>query len=138
MSEEVTVRFQGREWQLNPEHVTVQQAIAIQLTYGFTVAGWLGALQDIDPRAMQCLYWLMLQQNGEIRAIKDCDFDLMEFGVAYADALGVDDDEPEPEESPEPVPTRPAGPPSPGRPTRPATTRARRAPEEAAAGPATG
>jgi hypothetical protein len=121
----VTLTWEGREWTVNTETISVQQGIAMFLAWGFTLESWEEALAATDPRAMQCLYWLMLQQNGVIKPLKDCDFDMLAYFTAYYEALeakkAAEAEAAEPE--PEPGPTPPGGPPSPEPPSPQATTR---------------
>lgn len=80
------INLDDREYTYDEDRITLKQGIAIHLAYGFTVSAWLKAMTDADPRAWQCAYWLMLQQNGEVKPIADCDGPLIEFMSAYADA----------------------------------------------------
>ncbi len=123
--------FDGREWEFSEDAITIQQAIAIHLAYGFTVAAWLDGMGRSDPRAWQCAYWLMLAQNGETRPLKDCDGPLVAFMSAYAEAQQEAQAVPEPE----PDPTSPSGgQPSREHSSRPATTRQHHGRGEAATG----
>lgn len=118
--------FEGREWDFDEDAITIQQGIAIHLAYGFTISAWLQGMTEADPRAWQCAYWLMLQQNGITKPIKDCDGSLVAFMSAYAAAQEPAEPEPEPD------PTSPSeGQPSRERSSRPAMTRQHRDREEA-------
>lgn len=132
------VQWDGSEWQFDDDKFSLQQAIAIQLAYGFNLESYAAALQQADPRALQCMYWLMLQQAGVVMPIKEVDADIVELTTAWGDAMQRELDraaaekaaaEPEPE-----VPTRPAGPPSPERPSLPDTTPTPPGPQEVAPG----
>ena len=83
----LTITFEGREWEYDTDHIGVLQAMAFHSVHGLTVRAWLEGVQETDPRAYQCAYWLMLQQNGVEKPLKDLDFDLMEFMTAYAEAI---------------------------------------------------
>lgn len=123
------ITFEGREWTLDLEAITLKQAIAIHLAYGFTLDGWIAACGNADPRAFQCLYWLMLQQDGQEKPIKDCDCTIVALGAAFADAQA--DTEEEPPADPTSSPGSPPGDqPSPGPATRTATTRTPPVPRE--------
>src|ERR1700727_1056043 len=80
------IEFEDRVWEFDPEQIDLQQAIAIQLTYGFTLNDWYEATEKADARALQCLYWLMLQQNGVIKPIKDCNCKIIALGEAFSAA----------------------------------------------------
>lgn len=93
--------FEGREWELDLEAITLKQGVAMHLAYGYTLDAWLEAVGETDPRALQCLWWLMLQQDGQVIAIKDADCAIVKLAAAFADAQ-------EEEEAPaEPGPTSP-------------------------------
>ena len=102
----MNITFEGRDWEFDLEAITVKQAVAMHLAYGFTLDGWMSAVAETDPRALQCLWWLMLQQDGQVTAIKDADCKLIDLSVAFADATGEDD-----EAAGEPDPTPPSVPP---------------------------
>lgn len=126
------ITWDGRTWDFDPEQMDIQQGIAIFLAWGFTLEGYEEAAEHADPRALQCMYWLMLQQNGIEKPIKECNFDLVPYFMAIQEAQAAEAAskaaaEPEPELGPTP----PAGPPSPEPPTPPATTPPPPAPEEA-------
>jgi hypothetical protein len=80
------ITFEGREWQYDEDAVSVQQAVAMHFAYGFTLADWSDAVPKLDPRAIQCVYWLMLQQNGIKKPLKECEFALVPFVIAYGEA----------------------------------------------------
>lgn len=121
------VRFEGRDWQFKSD-LTLQQGIAIQLAYGFTVEAWEQGVEHGDARALQCLYWLMHAQNGITKTIKELDCSVSDLMSAVAEAMATEAAEEkaareaEAAAAPEPVPTRPAGPPSPEPPSPPDTT----------------
>ena len=84
---EFTITFEGRDWQYDEDHVPVMQAMAFHSVHGLTLRAWMEGIRELDPRAIQCAYWLMLQQNGERRPLKDLDFDAIGFMSAYAEGL---------------------------------------------------
>jgi hypothetical protein len=123
------ISFEGRDWVYDQEKISVQQGIAMFQAWGFTLETWEEALKATDPRAMQCLYWHMLAQNGVTKPLRECDFDMAEFAEALGN--GADAERaaraaartpPPPEPAAEPGPTLPAGPLSPGPPSPPDTT----------------
>jgi hypothetical protein len=124
----VIIRFEDRDWEYDPgSDMDVQEAVAIHLTYGMTVADWTTGLKQLDARSWQVVYWLMLRRNGVTRAIKDCSFPLIAFVTAYTDAAraarqGLEDVPDEVDPTNPPLPSRPAVPPSPGPSSRPDTT----------------
>lgn len=80
------IDFEGRLWEFSQEDITIKQGMAIYLAYGLTIRGLLEGIQNLDVRAIQCDYWLMLQQNGVEKPIKDCDFDPLAFMAAMGEA----------------------------------------------------
>lgn len=126
------ITFEDREWEFDMEAITLKQGVAMHLAYGFNLDAWFEALQETDPRALQCLWWLILQQNGEVVPIKEADCSL----IALADAFGEAQDDDKEDEEPEPDPTPPSppdAPPSPAPPTPTATTPRRPARRRASA-----
>lgn len=117
------IKFEGREWLWDTDiRLTVKQGIAMHLAHGMTVTDWLGGLKTGDARSWQCTYWLMLQKNGVIKPLADCDFELFDFMSAYGEArdrakaageLTDDDDEDEADPTTPPPPSLPDVPPSP-------------------------
>lgn len=105
------VTFEGREWEFDENAITLKQGIAVHLAHGLTLAEWMDGVRRLDARAIQASYWLMLQQNGVIKPIADCDCDAAEFLSVVLDARKARADEraaPEPEPVVPPVPTIPA------------------------------
>jgi hypothetical protein len=84
---ELTITFEGRDWQYDSDKLDVLPAMAFHSVHGLTVRAWIEGIQETDPRAFQCAYWLMLQQNGVEKPLKDLNFDLLEFMTAYAEAI---------------------------------------------------
>lgn len=81
------ITFEGREWEFDLEAITLKQAVAMHLAYGFTLDSWFKACGETDPRALQCLWWLMLQQDGQVLAIKDADCALIALAEAFGEAM---------------------------------------------------
>lgn len=119
--------FEGRDWEYDPQRITVRQAMAFQAAYGFTLQTYEQAIEDADPRALQCLYWLILDQNDVRGPLTECDFDITEVFTAISDAsealrAALAAEKAAAGAVPE-VPTRPGGPPSRERRSPLATTR---------------
>ena len=83
----LTIHFGGRDWEYDEDHIGVMQAMAFHSVHGLTLRAWMDGMKDLDPRAIQCTYWLMLQQAGEQKPLKDLDFDAMDFLTAYVEAM---------------------------------------------------
>jgi hypothetical protein len=103
----MTITFEGRDWELDDDHVGVQQAMVFHLVHGLTLRGWMEGIKELDPRAIQCTYWLMLQQNGIEKPLKDLDFDAIGYMGAYVEALQAEKERKEAlEAEKEPDPTQ--------------------------------
>jgi len=103
------IEFEGRKWKYDEDKVTTKQGIEFFDAYGFTMLGWQRAILPADPRAMQCCYWLMLQQNGVTdRPLKECDFAVVDFIAAYQAAAKADEPA-EAEPDPTGLPSSPTG-----------------------------
>jgi hypothetical protein len=87
----VKIDFEGRTWEFSQETFTVRQGMAIFLAYGLTIRDLLEGVQRLDVRAIQCDYWLMLQQNGIEKPIKDCEFDVLAFMAAIGEARDAEE-----------------------------------------------
>jgi hypothetical protein len=138
------ITFEGRDWDFRDDKIGIQQAMAMHLEHGLTLRAWQEGITDLDPRAIQCSYWLMLQQNGEIRPLRGLDFEAIEFMAAYIAALQAEREK----EAAEPDPTQDGSPPegiptptSPGssmsRSAKSATTTSSPSPASADSGPLT-
>lgn len=77
------LEFEGRTWEVDFESIDLKQGIAIHYAYGFTLNDLMNALEQADARALQCLYWLMLQQNGVIKPIQDCNCKIVDLADAF-------------------------------------------------------
>lgn len=106
------LEFEGRTWDFDPDDLDVRQASVLHLTHGMTIRAWSDGFAELDYRSYHFAYWLMLQQNGVIRPIADCNPKVVEFIVAYQEAqAAAAEDEPEPDPTSEP-PSGPQGEPT--------------------------
>ncbi len=80
------IDFEGRSWDFDPDLLDVKQATVLYLTYKMTISEWSAGFQAMDQRAYHFAYWLMLQQNGVVKPIADCNPKIVAFMSAYADA----------------------------------------------------
>lgn len=80
------INFEGREWDFDEDEIDVRQATVLYLTYQMTIRDWIGGVGEVDQRSLHFTYWLMLQQNGVVKAIADCNPKIIAFGVAYGEA----------------------------------------------------
>ena len=98
------VSFEGTDYEFDLEGMSVTEALYIKRQKKLTPKGLLQGLEELDPEALQALYWLMLKQNGTVQDIhKLPDFPLFKFGSALLDAMDAeapdDDEEADPTEA---------------------------------------
>jgi hypothetical protein len=82
----VKINFEGRDWRFDEDEIDVKQATVLYLTYHMTIQDWIGGIGHVDQRSLHFTYWLMLQQNGVITPIAECNPKIIAFGVAYGEA----------------------------------------------------
>lgn len=124
------IDFEGRTWEFDADAITLKQGVAIHMAYGMTVLEMLdglrildkppdgdgtvrdyGGTRPLDSRSLHCLYWLMLQQDGQRKALADADANVVNLMTAYMEGLKAEVEaqaaagQPDPE--PDVVPTSP-------------------------------
>jgi hypothetical protein len=107
------VEFGERVYQVDTDDITLSQAMVITGRMGGNLKSWGAALSEGPDNdkwltAVQCLYWLTLQQDGERVAIGDVDFPVLKFAAAFAAA---EERENAPAAGVPADPTKPAAPP---------------------------
>jgi hypothetical protein len=81
------VQYEGNDFDFDLEEITVGQAKVIKERCGLTLGGLEGGLAEGDPDALRALFWLMLQNSGDIRTSIDAvDFKIVKFSKALQDA----------------------------------------------------
>ena len=90
---QLDIEWEGRIWALDTEDLTLAQAFVIKdatkdevFKAGRPIQSWLIGAANGDPGCLRGLYWLMLQQDGQQRAIAGLDFAVMKFHGAYMTA----------------------------------------------------
>ena len=140
----LTVRFEDRDWAFDDDKVTLAQAMVFHQEHGLTLRGWQDGIKELDPRSIACSYWLMLQQNGIIKPLRDVDFEVLEFMSAYVEAMQAEAErkkaeEPEPDPTPAAslpdIPTPPPSGSSPSRSRKSAASTSTSSPGSATSGP---
>jgi hypothetical protein len=58
------INYQGADYDLDQEHVTVDQWRELKRKYKMTPKQFQDAIDEADPDASTFLYWVMLHQNG--------------------------------------------------------------------------
>jgi hypothetical protein len=122
--------FEGRDWNLDLEAVTVDEWRDLKRKYKMSPAAFEGGAAEADPDAMTFLYWVINGQNGN-QSLSLGDHlkpDILKLHSAFADASKA---EREAEREPEPEPGNPTQgpPPSPASPSLPAARPSPAAPE---------
>ena len=111
------ISYEGRDWQFDRKAITVDEWRELKRKYKMTPKGFEEGISEADPDASTFLYWILLRQSGDQRAVLGDQ--LKPDIIALNAAIGAADDD-EPEDEPEPDPTRPS-PSPPASPPAPAT-----------------
>ena len=88
---QVLIDWDGREWAVDPEEVTLAQAFVIKDTTkddaswpaGRALQPWLAGVGYGDPACLRGLYWLMLQQDGQQTPIHGLEFPVLKYHTAW-------------------------------------------------------
>jgi hypothetical protein len=108
------IEFEGRSWLLEMDEVGVKQGEKIaKYTGGLTVMGWWKSIIEVEEpgwlKSMQCLYWLIHEQNRE-PVDMDSDFAPLKLLAAFNKACGEEQASTEKSAAEgEEDPTKPAG-----------------------------
>jgi hypothetical protein len=78
----MVVDFEGKEYNLDFDDITVQQAIVIKTHCKMTLKGLEEGLADADPDALRALFWLMQVNSGVASNIDTLDFKIVKFSKA--------------------------------------------------------
>jgi hypothetical protein len=109
----VKITFEDRDWQFDEDELDTKQATVLYYTYKMTIEDWIAGVSHADQRSLHFSYWLMLQQNGVIKPIADCNPKIIAFAVAYGAAREAEAEAAEAAaeaEAPTVVPTIPSPP----------------------------
>jgi hypothetical protein len=101
------IEFQGRTWQVDTDEIGLRQAMVITSRLGSSLTGWEKTLTDPDSpqwlTAVECLYWLMLAQDGQQVPIGEVDFPVLKLAEAFADAALAEAKQTAAEQEPDPT-----------------------------------
>lgn len=79
--------FDGNEYVLDLDDITVAQAKVIKVHRGMTLKALSEGLNELDPDALVAVYWLMRIQSGDVGVdIDRADFKAIRFAEAVAKA----------------------------------------------------
>ncbi len=81
------VDYEGTEYELDFDEVTVKQAKAVKNSTGLTLQGLEDGLSSGDPDALRALFWLMQVTSGIKSNIEEVDFKLVKFSKAVQVAV---------------------------------------------------
>jgi hypothetical protein len=132
----VEFEFDGRQRSVDIDAVTLEQAFVIkdsttcgEAPHGMNLKQFAEGVNEANPFALRCVYWLMLQQEGTVCPIRGLEFPIVQFQNAFVTAIKEMDEADKAREAAEaeadddePVPV-PTAAPSPERNSRPTTTR---------------
>jgi hypothetical protein len=83
----MNIDFEGREYTLDLDDITVAQAKVIKVHRQLTLKGLSEGLNELDPDALVAVYWLMRVQSGDTGIdIDRIDFPAIKFAEAVAKA----------------------------------------------------
>lgn len=86
------VTFDGETYSFDIEAITRSEAAYIYRQTDLTVGGLLRGASDLNPLALDALYWLMRKQSGKVLDIhKLPDFPVLKFGEAILDAFEAEE-----------------------------------------------
>jgi hypothetical protein len=88
---QVLIEWDGREWAVDTEEITLTQAFVIKDSTkddgawpaGRPLQPWLAGVGSGDPACLRGLYWLMLQQDGQERPVHGLDFAVLKYHTAW-------------------------------------------------------
>jgi len=115
------ITYEGEDYDLDLQRFTLKQAMAIQSYAGTSIKGLFETVEaqfeesaEDTPelfKALGALYWLMMNQAGNVFPISDTDFPVVDFTAALFQ--GLLDSAPAADSGAEPGPTQPpASPPA--------------------------
>lgn len=81
------VRYDGRDYTLSFDNITLAQAIEIKNRIGFTIKGFEDKLAEGDIDAFRVLFWVMMIQSGHECDLDTVDFKLPRFLAGYEQAM---------------------------------------------------
>lgn len=88
---QVQIDWDGREWTVDTEEITLAQAFVIKDSTkddgawpaGRPLQPWLAGVSSGDPACLRGLYWLMLQQDGQQQPIAGLDFAVLKYHTVW-------------------------------------------------------
>lgn len=80
------IEFEGRTWEFDTDAIDVRQATVLYMTYQLNILQYNHGFDVLDQRVYHFVYWLMLQQNGVVKPIADCNFNIIDFMAAVTEA----------------------------------------------------
>jgi hypothetical protein len=63
------ISYDGKDWQFDREAITVDEWRELKRKYKMTPKGFQDGIAEADPDASTFLYWILLRQSGDQRAV---------------------------------------------------------------------
>ncbi|WP_298330343.1 hypothetical protein [Haloactinopolyspora sp.] len=95
------IEFEGTIYDYDPADVSIAALIVIKDFTGHGYESWIKSFDDLDPRSLQALWWLMRRQNGVVETIAAVpDVNALALLAAFTKAV---DDAPAPDVEADPT-----------------------------------
>ena len=82
--------FEDKTYTYDPAGLDVRTAMVIKVHTGHGLKSWNEAVQELEPDAVQALFWAVKQQNGEPCEIASLNFSIPDFMAAFETAFLAD------------------------------------------------
>lgn len=101
----LTIDFEGREWHFDKNEIGVDEWRELKRKYKMTPRQFDEGVSQADPDGYTFLYWVMLRQNGDQRAVLGDHLkpDIIALNAAVAAAALDGPDEPDADPDPDPT-----------------------------------
>lgn len=105
------IEFEGTIYDYDPADVSIAALIVIKDFTGHGYESWIKSFDDLDPRSLQALWWLMRRQNGVVETIAAVpDVNALALLAAFTKAVEADEPVEEPGANPADPTEAPAAP----------------------------
>lgn len=86
------IEYEGKSYDFDMEDMDILQANAIQDATGMTIKQWQDELKELNPRALQAMWWLILVQNGHNPKsdLRTVNVKPLKLGLAFYEAMKRD------------------------------------------------
>jgi hypothetical protein len=87
----MVIDYDGQEYRLDIDEITVSQAMLLKVKTGFSLMQWQAKLEEADVDALKFLYWLMVDQSGKRVNFESIDFKIVKFAQAVQAAQDAEE-----------------------------------------------